>query len=79
MSNTVTDSPPGTTGSAHALTHAGIVYVITGSVLCAGLEFATHWLIDFGKCEKNYSLHIDQGMHMAFKVLYCVLLVYFIA
>ena len=65
--------------SAHSLTHAGIVYVITGSTLCAALECVSHWLIDFGKCEKNYSLHIDQGLHMLFKVLYCVLLVYFLA
>jgi hypothetical protein len=55
------------------------VYVITGSALCAALEFASHWLIDYGKCEKNYSLHIDQTMHMLFKVLYCVLLIQFLA
>jgi hypothetical protein len=65
--------------SAHALTHAGIVYVTTGSALCAFLEFVSHWLIDFGKCEKTYSLHVDQLLHILFKVLYCVLLVYFIA
>lgn len=65
--------------SAHALTHAGIVYVITGSALCAAIECASHWLIDFGKCEKSYSLHVDQLLHLLFKVFYCVLLVYFIA
>jgi hypothetical protein len=43
------------------------------------LECVSHWLIDFGKCERNYSLHVDQSLHMLFKVLYCVLLVYFIA
>jgi hypothetical protein len=64
--------------SAHALTHAGLVYVITGSALCAVLEAASHWLIDFGKCEKGYSLHVDQCLHMLFKVLYCVLLAYVI-
>jgi hypothetical protein len=53
--------------------------VITGSALCAALECCSHWLIDFGKCEKNYSLNLDQLLHLLFKVLYCVLLVYFIA
>lgn len=62
--------------SAHALTHCGIVYLITGSMLCAVLEFFSHWLIDFGKCEKNYSLHVDQCLHLSFKVFYSLLLVY---
>jgi hypothetical protein len=65
--------------SAHSLTHAGIVYVITGSTLCAAIECASHWLVDFGKCENAYSLHVDQGLHLLFKVLYSVALVYFIA
>ncbi|MEY4641923.1 MAG: hypothetical protein RLZZ227_1917 [Pseudomonadota bacterium] len=63
--------------SAHALTHAGIVYIVTGSALCALLECISHWLIDFGKCEKNYSLHVDQCLHLLVKAALCILLVYF--
>jgi hypothetical protein len=57
--------------SAHSLTHAGIVFIITGSFLFAVLESISHWLIDFGKCEKRYNLHVDQLLHISFKVLYC--------
>jgi hypothetical protein len=64
--------------TAHSLTHSGIVFAITGSMLCALIECASHWLIDFGKCEKTYNLHFDQCLHLFFKLLYCLLLVYFI-
>lgn len=60
--------------SAHALTHSGFVFLITGSFLCAILECVSHWLIDFGKCENAYNLHVDQLLHMLLKVLFCVLL-----
>ena len=60
--------------SAHALTHAGIVYIITGSILLALLETVLHGLIDIGKCLKRYSIHTDQILHLMSKVLYCVLL-----
>ena len=33
-----------------------------------------HWLIDFGKCEKWFGIHVDQGLHVACKVLWCVLI-----
>lgn len=58
---------------AHALTHAGIVFVITGSALFSLLETLSHALIDFCKCEKYYNFHLDQVLHISFKVLYCVL------
>ena len=60
--------------SAHALTHAGIVYLITGSYLFAVIELLSHWLIDHLKCENKIGLHQDQALHLAFKALYCVLL-----
>jgi hypothetical protein len=62
--------------SAHALTHAGFVLLITGSVLFAVIETITHALIDFGKCERYYNLHVDQLLHTGIKCLYCVLVHY---
>lgn len=59
---------------SHALTHAGAVLLITGSVLCAVLETLSHFLIDFGKCERFFNFHVDQALHVSCKVLYAVLL-----
>ena len=59
--------------TSHALTHAGIVIIITGSNLFAVIEAISHWLIDFFKCEKWISLHQDQIGHMLFKILYCAI------
>lgn len=58
---------------SHALTHAGAVFIITGSVLCACLETLTHFLIDFGKCERYYNFHVDQLLHACCKAGYVVL------
>lgn len=62
--------------SAHALTHAGFVIMITGSVLFAVIEALTHALIDIGKCERLYNFHMDQILHVTLKALYCVLFYY---
>jgi hypothetical protein len=40
----------------------------------AAAETVLHWLIDFGKCEKWYSIHVDQGLHVLCKLLWFVLL-----
>lgn len=58
---------------AHSLTHAGIVYLITSSVVFALIETASHFVIDHLKCERNINLHQDQILHISFKALYCVL------
>lgn len=60
--------------SSHALTHAGAVYIITGSALCAVIEALAHFLIDLGKCERYYNFHIDQALHVACKLLYLLLI-----
>lgn len=59
--------------SAHALTHAGVVMLITGSATFALLEALSHALIDMGKCERMYSFHIDQLLHISLKALYCIM------
>lgn len=60
--------------TAHALTHAGIVWVISGQVAFAAVEFFLHWVIDFCKAEKKISFHLDQALHLACKAGYVVLL-----
>ena len=37
-------------------------------------ETVVHWFIDFGKCEKWYSIHVDQGLHVLCKVFWFALL-----
>jgi hypothetical protein len=64
--------------TAHALLHgaavAAVVRLHTGSDhlgLVFGIaETVVHWLIDLGKCERLYSIHTDQMLHVACKVLW---------
>lgn len=59
--------------SAHALIHGGAVYFATGSVMLGVLETASHWLIDFGKCERWYGIHTDQFAHIGLKFVWAAL------
>lgn len=60
--------------SAHALTQGLGVYLVTNNVYLGIAETVVHWIIDFGKCEKWFDLHIDQTLHIACKVLWALLL-----
>jgi Protein of unknown function (DUF3307) len=62
--------------SAHAVIHGGAVYLITGSLFLGLAETVIHWLIDFGKCEDWFGIHVDQALHVGCKVLWCVLMAY---
>lgn len=57
---------------SHALIHAGMVYVITGNIYFTVAEAMLHFMIDFGKCEKWYGIHVDQALHIWCKFLYIV-------
>lgn len=54
--------------TAHAAMHGAAVTLITGSIACGLFETCTHWLIDFGKCENRYGIHMDQYLHLASKL-----------
>jgi hypothetical protein len=64
--------------TAHCLLHGAAVGVVlhwaTGNwdlaIAFALLETVVHWFIDLGKCERLYSIHVDQGLHVACKVLW---------
>ncbi len=57
---------------AHALTHGGGVYLITGSLWLGLLETFLHGLIDHLKCEHKTNLRQDQALHMLCKIGYCI-------
>jgi hypothetical protein len=59
--------------SAHAACHALGVALVTGSIILGLFEFIAHWLIDFFKCEGKYSIHVDQALHLACKLLWAYL------
>jgi hypothetical protein len=67
--------------TSHALLHGsavGIVFHWMGfdwSVVAviATAEAVIHWFVDFGKCEKLYSLHVDQTIHILCKLAWWML------
>jgi len=64
---------------AHALIHGGMVYYITGYQVLGIAETVIHAFIDFGKCEKWFSIHVDQVLHILCKVVWYVLVLYVLA
>jgi hypothetical protein len=56
--------------TAHCLIHAGVVWLLTGSVLLGLVELVLHWIIDFLKSEGWTNLHVDQFLHYACKAGY---------
>jgi hypothetical protein len=59
--------------TAHALIHAGAVWIITGSVAFALVELVLHWMIDLAKCDNWTNFHADQALHVACKIIYSVI------
>ena len=59
--------------AAHALIHAGSVAAITGSVGLGVAEFIAHVVIDFGKCDEQYGLNVDQALHVGCKVIWALI------
>ena len=58
--------------TAHALTHGGAVYLVTGSVMLGFFETVAHWATDFCKCENWITVHEDQLIHVGCKVFITV-------
>lgn len=58
---------------AHALIHAGMVYLVTHSILFAFLELAVHSVTDYAKCAGWISFNQDQAVHYGCKVLWAIL------
>jgi hypothetical protein len=60
--------------TAHAMIHAGGVWVVTGSIVFGTVELVAHWLIDWLKIERRIGFHTDQALHFLSKVVYVVVL-----
>jgi len=58
---------------AHALIHAGMVYLITGVYTFAVCEFIVHFWTDYARCDEKLTFNEDQAIHYAFKVLWAIL------
>lgn len=58
---------------AHALIHAGMVYLITHSLWMAFAELAIHAVTDWSKCDGRIGSGTDQAIHYACKLLWAVL------
>lgn len=56
--------------TAHALIHGAAVCFATGYTIIGMAEALCHWLIDFGKCENKYGIHVDQALHVLCKILW---------
>ena len=64
--------------TAHAATHALGVYFITGNIYLCLFELVGHWIIDYLKTSNLITLHQDQMLHIAQKVviLLCFMCLY---
>jgi len=58
---------------AHALHHGAAVALITGNPWLGLAEAVCHGLIDFGKCENAYGIHLDQLLHLACKIIWLMM------
>lgn len=60
--------------TSHALIHAGMVALITGSAALGLAEGVLHWVIDFAKCESWTGIHEDQALHVLCKLAWVLLI-----
>jgi len=60
--------------TAHALIHAGFVWLVSGVVLLGIVEFVLHWIIDFMKSEGWINFQVDQSLHVLCKVGYVIVI-----
>ena len=61
---------------SHAAMHALAVVFVTNNLILGILELIAHWIIDYGKCEKWYDIHVDQALHIGCKILWWVALLW---
>lgn len=55
---------------SHAIVHGAGVAILTHSLMLGMFETIAHFIIDFFKCEKFYSIHVDQFLHIWCKVVW---------
>jgi Protein of unknown function (DUF3307) len=57
---------------AHCMIHAGVVYLITHSLVIGLAEFGLHFMIDYAKCDGRLTFNQDQGLHIVCKGIWAV-------
>lgn len=65
---------------AHAMVHAGLVYLVVHSILLSMVQLFTHITIDYAKCTGHlggkHSFFVDQLLHIAvllfIAIIYCI-------
>lgn len=62
--------------TAHAVIHAGFVYVITGNIWLGAAELTAHWITDDLKCRGKIGLNTDQAIHIICKIIWAAIAVY---
>lgn len=55
---------------AHAVIHGGAVGFLTGIWWLGVLEFIAHFVTDYAKCAGVIDLNTDQGLHVAAKMVW---------
>jgi Protein of unknown function (DUF3307) len=56
--------------TSHAIVQGAGVALVTQSISLGLAEMVAHWLIDFGKIERRYGIHVDQALHIACKFVW---------
>ena len=56
--------------TAHAMIHGLVVFLITGRMDMMVVQFVSHWIADFMKCENITNPHSDQIIH--YWILICI-------
>lgn len=59
---------------SHAMIHAAVVLLVTGSMPLAIAELVAHALIDYSKCRGWLSYSADQLLHLACKFVWIAVL-----
>lgn len=68
--NPIQGVPWYTAMGAHSFMHAFAVYICTGLIFLAILEFIVHWVTDELKCTGYLDFNQDQLVHILSKVLW---------
>lgn len=56
--------------TSHAAIHGFLVGAICASPLLGACEWLAHLLIDVCKCQRRWGLAMDQGLHLACKLIW---------
>ena len=62
---------------AHSSIHAGMVLLVTGSLVLAFSELVIHAITDWLKCDERIGSNTDQAIHYACKILWVLILLAF--